>query len=81
MQTLAEQIAVITGASSGIGKAIALGLAEQGAKLDLVGRRLETLEAVAAMARKSTPIVLIYCADLTVDENIDKLKADSHQRA
>lgn len=76
MQTLAERIAVVTGASSGIGKAIALGLAEQGAKLGLVGRKLETLEAVAAMARKSASIVLIYCADLTVDEEIDKLKAD-----
>jgi NADP-dependent 3-hydroxy acid dehydrogenase YdfG len=76
MQALTEQVAVITGATSGIGKAIALGLATQGAKLCLVGRKRETLEAVAATARKTAPTVLSYPTDLTIDEDVVKLKTD-----
>jgi NADP-dependent 3-hydroxy acid dehydrogenase YdfG len=48
MKPLMDQIAVVTGAGSGIGKAIALALGDLGATLVLVGRRLSPLEAVAA---------------------------------
>jgi NADP-dependent 3-hydroxy acid dehydrogenase YdfG len=75
MRALKDQIAVVTGASSGIGKAIALGLAAQGTKLCLVGRNLETLEAVAEIARETAPKVLSYSVDLTVDEDIRELTA------
>lgn len=45
--TFAGQAAWITGASSGIGAALARGLAKQGARVILSGRNLEALEAVA----------------------------------
>lgn len=74
MYALTDQIAVITGASSGIGRATALGLAAQGTKLCLIGRRAQALEAVATIARKTAPEVFFYCIDLTRDENISRLK-------
>jgi NADP-dependent 3-hydroxy acid dehydrogenase YdfG len=73
MSALTDQIAVVTGASGGIGKVIAMGLAAQGATLCLVGRRLETLEAVAEKARAAVPRVQCYQADLQVDKDIHEL--------
>jgi len=48
---LEDQIALVTGASRGIGKAIAMALSAQGAKVYLCSRNLETLEAVAQEIR------------------------------
>ncbi len=42
------KIAIVTGASSGIGKAVASALASQGAKLALVARREDALKQMAA---------------------------------
>lgn len=76
MTSFTDQIAVVTGASSGIGKAIALSLAVQGTNLGLVGRKVESLEVIAESARKVAPRVLSYRADLTVEEDIRELAAD-----
>ena len=72
MASLKNQIAVITGASSGIGQAVALGLAATGVKTCLLGRKLETLEGVAKLARKTGPQVWCYQVDLTVDQDLRK---------
>ncbi len=72
--TLKDSIAVVTGASSGIGRAIALGLAAEGAMLGLVGRNLANLEETALVAKKTSSLVMSYGADLTVDEDIAQLK-------
>lgn len=79
MSALKDQIAVVTGASSGIGKAIALGLAEQGVTLCLVGRNLEALETVAETARATASKVRLYQVDLTLDEDIQQLKTRLEQ--
>jgi NADP-dependent 3-hydroxy acid dehydrogenase YdfG len=70
---LREKVAVVTGAGSGIGRAIALSLGEQGAMLCLVGRNLEKLEMVASIARPNSPRVRCYQADLMVDKDILEL--------
>lgn len=72
MGSLTDQIAVITGASSGIGRAIALGLADRGATLCLVGRKLEKLEEVAKIAESIVPCVKGYRVDMTLDNNIEE---------
>jgi NADP-dependent 3-hydroxy acid dehydrogenase YdfG len=79
MAAFTGQVAVVTGASSGIGQAIALGLAAQGAALCLMGRKLGALEAVADSARKMARRVSHYQTDLTADEDVLKLTAHLEQ--
>lgn len=52
--SLTNQIAVVTGASSGIGKAIAFALGAQGATLCLLGRHVSALEVPAPRVAKLT---------------------------
>jgi short-subunit dehydrogenase len=73
MLDLAGQVAVVTGASSGVGRAIALALAQQGVHLCLVGRQSETLEAVAQTARATSSRVSCFQADLASDTDIEGL--------
>lgn len=78
MSTLENQVAVVTGASSGIGRAIALELAAHGASLCLVGRQLQTLHSTAdaATAKGKASRHRCYQADLAVDREVDQLVAD-----
>jgi len=73
MTDLTAKVAVISGASSGIGKAIALGLAAQGTTLCLCGRNRQTLKAVAEEAQEMTREVRCYQVDLEVNEDVAEL--------
>jgi NADP-dependent 3-hydroxy acid dehydrogenase YdfG len=70
-----DQVAVVTGASSGIGKAVALSLAERGATVCLVARRLKELEAIASSSRAPPPQLRPYRTDLTEEKDLNRLVA------
>ena len=59
-----NQVVIVTGASAGIGRALALQLAHQGAKVAIAARRLERLERVAAECRSLGTEVLPIQTDV-----------------
>ncbi|OCJ00611.1 glucose dehydrogenase [Rhizobium sp. AC27/96] len=69
-QKLEGKVALVTGASSGIGRATALALGEQGVKLALVGRSSEKL---AAVANKVVGDAFILPADLSEPEAVSQV--------
>jgi NAD(P)-dependent dehydrogenase (short-subunit alcohol dehydrogenase family) len=69
-----EQVAVVTGASSGVGKAIAHSLAAGGASVCMVGRNLAALEAMVDGGTWSRARMMrAYRADLAVDDDLRAL--------
>ncbi|MGV6853034.1 MAG: SDR family oxidoreductase [bacterium] len=74
-----DKIVVVTGASSGIGKATALKMAEAGAKVILVARGVEKLEETLKEIKKSGGKAWFYSCDLSDLVSIDKLITEIHQ--
>ena len=70
--SLAGHTAVVTGASSGIGRAVAVALARQGVELCVVGRNPTALEDAVAVIRPLSK-VKAFQIDLTIDEDLHPL--------
>src|SRR5262245_4066836 len=70
MKTIRGKKAMVTGAGSGIGRAIAIALAREGADVCLLGRDAAKLEAAASEARKLGVEVITLRCDLTQPEAI-----------
>ena len=68
-----NKMAVVTGASSGIGEAIARKLAEQGMRVVLVARRRERLERLAEQIRADGGIASILAVDLAREADRERL--------
>jgi NADP-dependent 3-hydroxy acid dehydrogenase YdfG len=62
---LSSTVAVVTGASSGIGEATALALAAEGATVAIVARRADRLQALAKRIASVGPEPIVIPADLT----------------
>ena len=73
MGQLQDKVAIVTGASSGIGRSIAIAFAAEGAKLVLAARRRDRLEAVAAQIRGAGGTALPVPTDVTREEDVLKL--------
>ena len=73
IDTLEGKVAVITGGSKGIGKAIAYGLAAAGAKVVIAARTRETLEQVAVDLRESGSEALAVPTDVTDADAVERL--------
>lgn len=72
---MSNQLALITGASSGIGEAFARELAARGYDLCITGRRSENLESIAAELREKHKVrVHIIVADLATEDGISKIE-------
>ncbi len=55
---MADRVAVVTGAGSGVGRASALALLNDGYAVALAGRRKDALEETAGMAKAGTPLAV-----------------------
>jgi NADP-dependent 3-hydroxy acid dehydrogenase YdfG len=69
---LAGRIATVTGASSGIGRALTIALSREGAHVCAVGRNRDTLAETVAAARQFSPTTG-FQSDITVDGHLQSL--------
>ena len=67
MMTFANRVAIVTGASSGIGRATAMALAASGAQIALVGRDARALEEVMAAIAHDGREAIAVVADLVAE--------------
>lgn len=77
---LQDRIALVTGASKGLGKAMALALADSGARVALVSRDVDKLNGVAAEIRTNGGFADIFKADVADEDNVGKLESEVASR-
>jgi NAD(P)-dependent dehydrogenase (short-subunit alcohol dehydrogenase family) len=71
------RIALVTGGARGLGKTMALALAEAGADVALAGRTLETLEeAAASIAQATGRTIKSFVTDVTKESDVARLAAE-----
>jgi len=76
---LTDKVALVTGASRGLGRAIALALAQEGASIAAVARTedalKETLESLRALGVAAEPFALDVANEAAVDAAVEKITA------
>ncbi|MER6279888.1 MULTISPECIES: SDR family oxidoreductase [unclassified Streptomyces] len=78
-ENLSGRTAVVTGAASGIGEAVALQLAAQGARVALLARRADRLDAVVEKIRADGGRALAVTADVTDDASVAAARELVHE--
>lgn len=75
---LKDRIAIVAASSQGLGKAVAMALAREGAKLAVCSRRVDAIEAAADEIRRATGVeVLARAADVTRLDDVQRLVAET----
>lgn len=77
---LKNKVAIITGASKGIGKAAALALSKFGVKTALIARDERLLKSVASNIEREGEECFVYPADLCLEDTIKKFVAATHEK-
>jgi NAD(P)-dependent dehydrogenase (short-subunit alcohol dehydrogenase family) len=80
MKQLQDRVAIVTGASKGIGKAIARAFASEGAKVVIASRSRSELEAVASEIAGDGGVAFPVATDVTVEPDVVNLfRTAAHQ--
>jgi NAD(P)-dependent dehydrogenase (short-subunit alcohol dehydrogenase family) len=74
---LERRVALVTGASRGIGRATAVELARLGAELVLAGRDAVHLEQTASLVRRAGSLARVWAGDLTARSALEGLVAEA----
>jgi short-subunit dehydrogenase len=75
--SLVNRVAVVTGASSGIGRALALALAREGAHLVLASRNVQALQELAMQIGAMGRQALVVPTDVTRQPDVQRMVAES----
>lgn len=75
-----DKVAVITGSSSGIGRATALLFAKNGAKVVAVGRNEDELAELSGEVSDRNGSIAVQLADLTDDSQVDRLVSETIEK-
>lgn len=78
--TIQEKIAIVTGASSGIGKATALALAKRGACITLASRNTSALAQVAQQVEDQGGEALVVTTDVTQQAQVNHMVQETRSR-
>lgn len=74
------KVVIVTGASSGIGRATAALFAERGATVVAVGRNEKELKALVGEAKDAEGSIRAHLADVLEDSNLERIVADAVQK-
>jgi NAD(P)-dependent dehydrogenase (short-subunit alcohol dehydrogenase family) len=80
MSVLDGRVAIVTGASSGIGRACALRFAEEGARVVACARRVDKLESLVAEAKAKGGQVVAVACDVAIEADIGRVVETAVER-